>query len=67
MRMSDEAINLKVLFCFTICCLLYEMNCCQDENGTIELNEFLSMMATRVQATRKIKQVFEVFDQNSDG
>ena len=43
------------------------MNCWQDENGTIELNEFLSMMATRVQATRKIKQVFEVFDQNSDG
>ena len=39
----------------------------KDENGTIELNEFLSMMAKRIEATRKIKQVFEVFDQDSDG
>ena len=39
----------------------------QDENGTIELNEFLSMMATRILASRKIKQVFDVFDKDADG
>ena len=39
----------------------------QDKNGTIELDEFLTMMATRVKMNEKIKEVFKVFDKNSDG
>ena len=39
----------------------------QDNNGTIELDEFLSMMAVRMKANEKIKQVFDVFDTDSDG
>ena len=39
----------------------------QDNNGTIELDEFLSMMAMRMKTTEKIKQVFDHFDKNSDG
>ena len=31
------------------------------------MNEFLSMMASRISASRKIKQVFSVFDQDADG
>lgn len=39
----------------------------QDNNGTIEMDEFLAMMATRVEVNEKIKKVFKVFDQNGDG
>ena len=39
----------------------------QDKNGTIELDEFLTMMATRLKMNEKIKEVFRVFDKNSDG
>ena len=39
----------------------------QDNNGTIELDEFLSMMAIRMKANEKIKQVFDVFDKDCDG
>ena len=39
----------------------------QDKNGSIELEEFLTMMATRVKMNQKIKDVFNVFDQDCDG
>jgi Ca2+-binding EF-hand superfamily protein len=39
----------------------------QDKNGSIELDEFLMMMATRLKMNEKIKEVFKVFDQNNDG
>ena len=39
----------------------------QDKNGSIELDEFLTMMATRVKMNQKIKDVFNVFDQDCDG
>ena len=39
----------------------------QDKNGTIELDDFVTMMATRVKMNEKIKEVFKVFDQNNDG
>ena len=39
----------------------------QDNNGTIELDEFLAMMAMRMQTSEKIKEVFNVFDQDCDG
>ena len=39
----------------------------QDNNGSIELDEFLTMMANRMKANEKIREVFEVFDANDDG
>ena len=39
----------------------------QDKNGTIELDEFLSMMAMRMKANEKIKQVFDFFYNDCDG
>ena len=42
-------------------------NTFQDNNGTIELDEFLSMMAMRMKANEKIKQVFDIFDTDCDG
>jgi Ca2+-binding EF-hand superfamily protein len=39
----------------------------KDNNGAIELDEFLTMMATRMKANEKIKEVFKVFDRNADG
>ena len=39
----------------------------QDNNGSIELDEFLMMMANRMKANEKIREVFEVFDTNDDG
>ena len=39
----------------------------QDNNGSIELDEFLNMMANRMKANEKIREVFEVFDTNDDG
>ena len=39
----------------------------KDNNGTIELDEFLHMMANRMKANEKIKEVFRVFDKNEDG
>ena len=39
----------------------------QDKNGSIELDEFLTMMATRVKMNQKIQDVFNVFDQDCDG
>ena len=39
----------------------------QDHNGTIELDEFLHMMANRLKANEKIREVFEVFDSDADG
>ena len=39
----------------------------QDNNGSIELDEFLTMMANRMKANEKIREVFEVFDTNDDG
>ena len=42
-----------------------------DGNGSIELDEFLRMMATRIKDTevtnKQITAVFNVFDKNSDG
>ena len=39
----------------------------EDKNGTIEFEEFLSMMANRVSNNDKIQKVFKVFDKNDDG
>ena len=39
----------------------------QDKNGSIELDEFLIMMATRVKMNQKIKDVLNVFNQDCDG
>ena len=47
--------------------LYYFTNIVQDNNGTIELDEFLSMMAMRMKANEKIKQVFDFFDTDCDG
>ena len=47
--------------------LLFSNNPFQDNNGTIELDEFLSMMAMRMKANEKIKQVFDFFDTDCDG
>ena len=38
-----------------------------DKNGTIEFEEFLSMMANRISNADKIQKVFKVFDKNDDG
>ena len=38
-----------------------------DKNGTIEFEEFLSMMANRISNNDKIQKVFKVFDKNDDG
>ena len=42
-----------------------------DGNGSIELDEFLRMMATRIKdnevTNKQITAVFNVFDKNSDG
>ena len=66
-QMVAEVDQVKSFLCFVCSFKRDNLFCIEDENGTIELNEFLSMMALRVQATRKIKQVFEVFDQDCDG
>ena len=39
----------------------------EDKNGTIEFEEFLSMMANRITNSDKIQKVFKVFDKNDDG
>ena len=39
----------------------------QDSNGTIHLEEFLSMMSIRMKANEKIKLVFNAFDTDCDG
>lgn len=39
----------------------------EDKNGTIEFEEFLSMMAHRSSNNDKIQKVFKVFDKNDDG
>lgn len=43
----------------------------EDNNGTIELNEFLSMMSRRMNVEdsfeEEIKAVFQQFDKNNDG
>ena len=39
----------------------------EDKNGTIDFEEFLSMMANRITNSDKIQKVFKVFDKNDDG
>merc|ERR1719391_425787 len=39
----------------------------QDKNGTIELDEFLIMMARRIRDSNTIREVFNVFDSDRDG
>ncbi|XP_023323839.1 calmodulin-like protein 3 isoform X2 [Eurytemora carolleeae] len=39
----------------------------KDKNGTIELDEFMVMMARRIRDSNTIREVFNVFDSNRDG
>ncbi|KAL9641573.1 hypothetical protein ABK040_013493 [Willaertia magna] len=39
----------------------------QDENGTIEFDEFVKLMERKVDAEDEIREAFKVFDKNNDG
>ena len=39
----------------------------EDKSGTIEFDEFLTIMANRISDSEKIQKVFRVFDKNDDG
>ena len=38
-----------------------------DNSGTIDFEEFITMMASRTSDQNKIQKVFDVFDKNQDG